>query len=398
MRRSPLLPIFLIVLVDVLGLTIVIPLLAIYSERFGASPFVATLLMASFAVCQLVSGPILGKLSDRYGRRPILLISQLGTLIGFIVMAEATALWMVFLGRMLDGATAGNLAIAQAYISDHTPPEKRAKSFALVGIAFGIGFTIGPVISGALSGHSLSTPFWAAAALSGCAILGTIFILPKEPPVAPVPEAQAVGPAGARLGILDWGMYATYFRRPAMARLLVQFFVYMFSFSLFVGCFALYAERHYVWEWHYFRPREIGFVFAASSVISLVIQGGLMGRLVTRFGELSLASFGFLTLVVGYLILPLSSSLVVLGVAIFFSSIGNALLRPALTSLVTREADRSEQGVVLGLTQSLASVAAIVAPPLSGLLITHDLGILWAWLGALAGLVGFVLTRLHARA
>src|SRR5262245_61742583 len=127
MRRSPLAPIFLIVLVDVLGLTIVIPLLAIYAESFGASPFEAALLMPTFAACQLVSGPILGRLSDRYGRRPLLLFSQMGTFVAFILMAKAHALWMVFLGRALDGATAGNLTIAQAYISDHTPPEKRAR-------------------------------------------------------------------------------------------------------------------------------------------------------------------------------------------------------------------------------------------------------------------------------
>jgi DHA1 family tetracycline resistance protein-like MFS transporter len=392
-RRSPLLPIFLIVLVDVLGLTIVIPLLAIYSERFGASPFVATLIMSSFAICQLISGPILGKLSDRYGRRPILLISQLGTLAGFVIMAKADALWMVFAGRILDGATAGNLAIAQAYISDHTPPEKRAKSFALIGIAFGLGFAIGPVISGWLSHYALETPFWAAAALSGCSILGTIFILPKDGPTAPVPAAQVVGPGGARLGVLDWGMYASYFRRPAMGRLLVQFFVYMFSFSLFIGCFALYAERHYTWGWHYFTPREIGFAFAGSSVIGLVIQGGMIGRLVSRFGETHLSAFGFLMLFVGYLLLGASDSLYVLAASIFFSSIGNSLLRPALTSLVTRLADRTEQGVVLGLTQSLSSVAAIIAPPIAGTLIDHDLGRIWAWLGALAGLVGFFLVR-----
>lgn len=391
------LPIFLIVLVDVLGLTIVIPLLAIYSERFGASPFVATLIMSTFAICQLVSGPILGRLSDRYGRRPILLISQLGTLAGFAMMAEASSLWMVFAGRILDGATAGNLAIAQAYISDHTPPEKRAKSFALIGIAFGLGFAIGPVISGWLSHYSLETPFWAAAALSGCSILGTIFILPREAGTA-APSAPP-GPGGARLGVLDWGQYAVYFRRPALGRLLAQFFVYMMSFSLFIGCFALYAERHYVWGWHYFTPREIGFAFAGSSVIGLVIQGGLIGKLVARYGEAKLSAFGFVTLFVGYAFLGASEffsfdhRLYVLGVSIFFSSIGNSLLRPALTALVTHEADRTEQGVVLGLTQSLSSIAAVVAPPIAGALITHDLGLVWAWLGAAFGLGGFFLVR-----
>ena len=312
MRRSPLLPIFLIVLVDVLGMTIVIPLLAIYSERFGASPLVATLLMSSFAACQLVSGPILGALSDRFGRRPILLVSQIGTMIGFIILANANALWMVFAGRILDGATAGNLGIAQAYIADHTPPDKRAQSFALIGIAFGTGFAFGPVISGWLSHYALETPFWVAAGLSGCSILGTWFIL----------------------------------------------------------------------------PREIGFAFAGSAFIGLIIQGGLIRRLVPRYGEARLAIVGFVALAVGYPFLGAGSALSLLAIATFFSSIGNSLLRPALTALVTKHAGAHEQGIALGLTQSLSSLAAMASPPLAGWLIEHGHGAVWAMLLGGVGLVG----------
>jgi MFS family permease len=383
MRRSPLVPIFLIVLVDVLGLTIVIPLLAIYAERFGASPLVATLLMSSFAICQLVSGPILGALSDRFGRRPILLLSQFGTLLGFVILARADALWMVFAGRILDGATAGNLAIAQAYIADHTPPEKRAQSFALIGIAFGLGFAFGPVISGWLSHHSLATPFWLAAGLSALSILGTLFILPRE---------GARGAAGSRFRVLDPALYLEYFRRPELGRLLAVFFVYMFSFSLFIGGFALYAERHYMWGDHYFRPREIGFAFAGSAVVGLIVQGGLIRRLVPRFGEARLAAIGFATLAIGYPLLGIGTSLVLLAMATLVSSIGNSLLRPSLTALVTRQAAPHEQGVVLGLTQSLSSISAIAAPPLAGWLIEHGHGPIWAYLAAATGAIGLALT------
>lgn len=386
MRRSPLLPIFLIVLVDVLGLTIVIPLLAIYSERFGASPLVATLLMSSFAICQLISGPILGVLSDRYGRRPILLLSQLGTMAGFIMLARADALWMVFAGRILDGATAGNLTIAQAYIADHTPPEKRAQSFALIGIAFGLGFAFGPVISGWLSHHSLAAPFWLAASLSGCAILGTYFILPREAGRARVADAN-------RLKVFDPGLYVEYFRRPELGRLLAVFFVYMFSFSLFIGGFALFAERHYVWNGHYFTPREIGFAFAGSAFVGLVIQGGLIRRLVPRFGEAKLARFGFATLALGYALMAVDTALGVLAAATLFSSIGNSLLRPTLTALVTKHAAPHEQGLALGITQSLSAIAAIVAPPFAGFLIDHDWGAQWALLAGAVGAIGAVAMR-----
>jgi multidrug resistance protein len=402
MRRSPLLPIFLIVLVDVLGLTIIIPLLAIYSESFGASPTVASLLIPTYAVCQLVAGPVLGRLSDRHGRRPILLISQFGTLCGFVMLAEAHALWMVFLGRALDGLTAGNLAVAQAYIADHTPPEKRARAFGLIGIAFGLGFMIGPAVTAWLSVYGYSAPFWAAAALSCTSILGTWFLLPRETPGELHPAGDA-GPAGSRLGILDWAHYVEYFRRPVLRGLLVQFFVYMFAFTLFTGGFALFAERHLIWDGHYFTPREIGFTFAGAGLVGALIQGGLMGRLVARFGEHRLAVAGFVSLGAGYVFLGFAETIALLALSTVLSAFGGSVVRPVLTSLVTQLAERREQGVILGLTQSLSSIAAICAPPFAGVLIEHDLGRVWAWLAAAVAILGFLLApigtaRAHAAA
>jgi DHA1 family tetracycline resistance protein-like MFS transporter len=390
MRRSPLLPIFLIVLVDVLGLTIVIPLLAIYAESFGASPTVASLLIPTFAACQLLAGPVLGRLSDRHGRRPILLISQFGTLLGFIMMAEARSLWMVFAGRALDGATAGNLAVAQAYIADHTPPEKRARAFGLIGIAFGLGFMVGPAVSGLLSDYDYSAPFWAAACLSGLSILGTWFLLPRDAPTA-------TEPGSSRLGILEWDKYLEYFRRPVLRGLLFQFFVYMFAFTLFTGGFALFAERHLMWDGHYFTPREIGFTFAGAGLVGALVQGGLMGKLVARLGEGGLAVAGFIALGAGYIFLGFAETIAVLAVSTVLSAFGGSVVRPTLTALVTQLGGRSEQGAVLGLTQSLSSVAAICAPPIAGVLIEHDLGRAWAWLAAAVALLGALLAPIGSR-
>ena len=156
-QRVSLVPVFLIVLVDVFGMTLVIPLLAIYAESLHATPLQATLLVSVYAACQLVSGPIIGHMSDRVGRKPMLLISQVGTFIGFLVMARASVLWMLYVARVLDGSTAGNLSLAQAYIADHTEPSQRAKSFGLIGIAFGVGFFIGPSLTGYLSADRKST-------------------------------------------------------------------------------------------------------------------------------------------------------------------------------------------------------------------------------------------------
>ena len=151
MKRSPLLSIFLIVLVDILGLTIILPLLPFYAESLGATPRIVGLLVSVYAICQLIAGPPLGHLSDRVGRRPVLLVSQMGTCIGFLILAYAHTLWVVFLARIIDGLTAGNLTVAQAYIADVTEPENRTKSFGIIGIAFGLGFLVGPGISGFLA-------------------------------------------------------------------------------------------------------------------------------------------------------------------------------------------------------------------------------------------------------
>src|SRR3989442_1752165 len=166
MKKSPLFSIFLIVLVDILGVTIILPLLPFYAESLGAMPATVGLLVSAYAICQLVAGPPLGHLSDRVGRRPVLLVSQMGTCIGFLILAYAHTLWVVFLARIIDGLTAGNLTVAQAYIADVTDAENRTKSFGIIGIAFGLGFLVGPGISGFLAQFSNPYPVFAAAALS----------------------------------------------------------------------------------------------------------------------------------------------------------------------------------------------------------------------------------------
>ncbi len=232
---SPLLPIFLIVVVDILGFTIILPLLPFYAERLGATPTLVGTLVAIYAVCQLISGPILGQLSDRFGRRPVLLISQAGTLAGFIMMAFADTLWMVFLARAIDGATAGNLTTAQAYISDVTKPEERARSFAIIGVAFGFGFLVGPGISGYLSHFSYQAPLWAASAMSFTSIVFTFFLLPREEPVHQQGSDDQPGPGGKRLSLISWGQYGQYFRIPQISRLLWQWSCFSLSFSTFIS-------------------------------------------------------------------------------------------------------------------------------------------------------------------
>jgi len=372
--KSPLLPIFLIVSVDVLGLTIILPLLPFYAEKLGASPAAVGLLVSTYAFCQLIAGPILGRMSDHMGRRPLLLVSQLGTFIGFLILAYANALWLVFLSRVIDGATAGNLSLAQAYISDVTKPEERAKSFALIGIAFGMGFLLGPAISGFLVQYGYQYPIFAAAALSATSILATYFLLPASVPVA--------GDTPRKFTVLDWGNYLRYFRQPGLGSLLWQFLAFALTFSLFMTGFPLFAERRFVWHDHPFGAKEVGYVYAYLGFLGVILQGGLMGRLVKVFGEINLVRAGFFVAMLGLAALAFTSGIPILLVVAAAASLGTGLNRPALTSLITQRAARSEQGVVLGLTQSLNSVAAICAPAVAGFLIDHRLLIVWALLAA----------------
>jgi len=311
-----------------------------------------------------------------------------------LILAWAGSLWVVFLSRVIDGLTAGNLSLAQAYISDVTKPEERAKSFGVIGVAFGIGFLIGPAISGYLSTYSYQYPIFAAAALSATSILSTYFLLPGAPVI---PESEKRGgpplPAGRRLRALDWGNYLTYFKRPALAQLLWEFFAFAFSFAIFMSGFALFAERRFTWNGHPFGVKEVGYIFAYVGFLGIILQGGLIGRLVKRFGETKLVSAGFISATVGFALIGFMYHLPGLLVASTLASFGTGVLRPALTSLITQHAGREEQGIVLGLTQSLMSVAQIVAPVIGGFLIDRQLLTTWAVTGAAVSLVGVLIGR-----
>lgn len=360
MFSSPLLPIFLTVFVDVLGLTLVLPLLPFYAEHFGASPLVVGMLAASYAVCQLISGPVLGRISDRVGRKPTLLVSQAGTFIGFLTLGYANSLWMLFLGRIIDGLTAGNLSIAQAYITDVTLPENRTRAFGLIGIAFGTGFLVGPAISGFLASRlGYSAPALGAAALSLTSIVVTATLLPGVRPQPPVPGSPASRGRVEYVRML--------FQREGPRRRLIEFFAFTLSFSTLVGGLALFLERQFGYD-----VEKTGYVYAFSGFVGAALQGGVIGRLVKWLSEERLSRIGFASMALGYSFLGAAHDLPFLLGLILFASFGSAVTRPCLTTLLTKTVGRDEQGAALGVSQSLASVSQIAGPLTAGWLIEHQ--------------------------
>lgn len=338
-----------------MALTLVLPLLPYYAQHFGASPLVVTSIAASFAACQLVSGPILGRISDRVGRKPTLLVSQMGTFIGFLVLGGASSLWMLFAGRIIDGLTAGNLSIAQAYISDVTTPENRTRAYGLMGIAFGSGFLFGPAISGFL-GHryGYSAPAYMAAALSLTSILVTKLLLPESAPAAP-----SGSPAPGRLASFRL------FGRAETRRYLLLFLAFAMAFSMITGGLALFLEGRFL-----FNMEQTGYLYAFSGLVGGLIQGGI-GRLAKRLGEPRLALAGFAFMAAGYGLLAAALRLPMLLTATAIGALGSAVVRPSLTTLLTKSVDRTEQGAALGVSQSLTSSAQIAAPMLAGFFLEH---------------------------
>lgn len=362
MKRSPLLVIFVTVFIDLVGFSIVIPLLPFYVEgtQFDASPRAVGLLFASYSVMQLIFSPILGRLSDRYGRRPILFLSLLGTSLGFFVMGFATTLWMLFAGRIIDGVTGGNISTAQAYIADVTTTENRAKGMGIIGAAFGLGFIFGPAIGGILSRWGVHVPFLFAGALSLANATLLYFVLPET--VVPGHPARAASAAAGR-----WSQLARAFRRPALAFVLAIYFLFVTAFSVMTTSFGLFTLYRFGFDAH-----DTGWVFAFVGVVGALVQGGLLGRLVKAFGEPALVIAGALLFTLSLLLIPLTGpgtgTLALLALGALFA-LGNGLGTPSLTSLASKSAGAGAQGGVLGVTQSAASLARVVGPLVSAALI-----------------------------
>ena len=319
---------------------------------------------------QLIFAPILGSLSDKYGRRPVLLLSIIGTGIGFLILGLANSLLLLFIGRILDGITGGNISTAQAYIADITTKENRAKGMGLIGAAFGLGFIIGPAIGGILSRWGIHVPFFFAASLCFANAILLYFRLPET--VTPDHPARNSAARGRSFGDVFSSL-----RQPKLAFVLVIYFLFIVAFSIMTTSFSLYTMFRFGYD-----AQHTGYLFAYVGLIAVIIQGGLIGRLVKRFGEMPLVIFGAFCFAISLFAVPFVGPAagglagLLIGGGVF--SMGNSLAGPALTSLASKSVEAEQQGVVLGVTQSTASLARAVGPFLAAVLINSSIAHLGA--------------------
>jgi DHA1 family tetracycline resistance protein-like MFS transporter len=341
----PLLIIFLTIFVNLIGFGIIIPLLPFYAETFGASPLVIGLLFAVFSICQLVAAPVLGDLSDRYGRRPVLIFSLLGTVVSFVMLAVAHTVTMLFLARIVDGLSGGNISTARAYVADVTEPKDRARAYGLIGAAFGLGFIFGPALSGVLARVSYTAPIWAAAAMTLVATALAWLWLPET-----VHRAQAgTGlPFHTLPGLL---------RRPRLGRVLAIDFVYWFAFAMFQTTFALFTARRFQFD-----ASQTGYCFAAFGLLAAIVQGGMIRPIVKRLGDKPTFVAGLACSVVGLMAAAFAHSVAIFAAALAALALGMGFGHPTISSLVSKAARSDEQGRVQGAASAVESLGRTVGP------------------------------------
>ncbi len=371
--NNRLIPIFIVVFVDILGFCIVLPLLPYYASYIRASDASVGPLIASYSLCQFIAAPILGHLSDTRGRRPILLYSQFGSFVGFVLLGLAMHLphpltWL-FAGRMIDGLSGGNLTVAQAYISDITEPRERARIFGMIiGVSFGLGFTIGPGLGSTIAerfGYDISA--YLAAFFSLISIIATFSLLP---------ETQHQRDESYPRGLAMYTRVVDYLRIAELRPLLSVFFFLSLPFTIYTTMFALFAKNQLS-----FSQRQAGYFLGLVGLLGIIWQGGLIGPIVRRFGEYRSLMIGLVASAAGlYYVAAVDVWWKLIFVALLFS-FGHSVSRPSLTSLIAQAAPPNRRGGVFGAMTSIESVTRIIGPVLGGWIVTAQP----RWLGWVGG-------------
>lgn len=340
------------VALDLVGFGIVVPILGRYAERFGASGLEVGLMFATFSVAQMVFAPILGRVSDRIGRKPVIIFSLVGTAVGSVITGAAGALWVLFLGRAIDGASGASVAVAQGAIADIAPPEQRAKLIGMLGAAFGVGFVVGPALGGLAALGGPHVPFYVAGALAGINAIAAIIRLPETKPDV-VGEST---PTGERRGALT----------PTLQRFAIVGFLSMLGFAGFESTFSLWGENQFG-----FTEGTASLVFVFVGVTLVIVQGTLIGPMTNRFGSRTLLRIGLALVAAGLLLLSVTTTWVVLFVALFLLSLGQGFSGPSGGALVAELAPVERRGEAIGYQQSTAAFGRIAGPILAGALFDH---------------------------
>lgn len=347
--------IFLTCFIDILGFGIVIPVLPLYAEHFGATAWEIGWLVGIFSLAQFFFAPVWGKVSDRIGRKPVLLLGLIGTIAGYLLMGAAKTVLMLFIARLIDGIAGANIGAAQAYLADISTPENRAKAMGLLGAAFGLGFVFGPALGGwAGATFNYSAPMYIAAGLAAVNFFFVLFCLPESRPPGTVPQRQErIFPH--LLENVDKGVYF---------RTLAGYFLVIVGFSMMTTLFALMLFHRFGLD-----TLHTGYILAGIGVLGVIIQGGLIGRLVRRFGEARLAFAGTLIMAAGLAGLAFAQGLPGMFAAAAATGVGNSLLMPTLSAMASRSASAEWQGRALGVMQSSGSLARWVGPLTAGILL-----------------------------
>jgi MFS transporter, DHA1 family, tetracycline resistance protein len=380
MKNKTLFSILLVVFIDLLGFSLILPLLPYFAKTFNASDTEIGLLVAIYAAAQLVGAPILGRLSDRYGRRPVLLISIGGNLLGYILLGFAQGMVMLFVARFLAGITAANISVAQAYISDITDAKNRSKGLGMIGAAFGLGFIIGPAAGGALSTLGYSVPAFLSAGLGVINLILVALWLPESL----IPERRAaLAKMPAKSALSAQGLLAA-LRRPITGPLLHTRFFYGLAFSIFQTIFALYALARFG-----VNAQNTGFILAYVGVLSVITQGFIVGKLTARYPESRLIFVMSIIMAVSLLGWALAPNIITLLIIMAPTSFSAGVLNTVINSAISKSVPPIEVGGMLGFAASLEAGTRVIAPTMGGIMLDQISSRLGVFAGTAApGLFG----------